>query len=315
MKVLTALFLSFLFALVPAQAQQLQFYPAPGLPLQGGTMLGSINMGAFRITNMGDPAGAQDAATRGWVLSNLLGPTLTSGHIFVGNGSNVATDVAMSADGSMSNTGALTVTKTNGVAFAASATTDTTNASNIGTGAMSPNRIALTNGKIIVGNGANVGAESSLSAAGVQTNSLTNSHFWVGNGSNVAADVAASGDVSLANTGAVTVNKIGGQFVSSQQTITSGGTLTLAHGLGRTPTMVYCHLVCGTAENGYSINDRTLKFPNSAVDVLGDGYTVVPDGTNLNVTFGSSGMGVLNKSTGARVLITNANWTAVFYAF
>lgn len=34
---------------------------------------------------------------------------LTSGHIFVGNASNVATDVAMSGDATMANTGALTI--------------------------------------------------------------------------------------------------------------------------------------------------------------------------------------------------------------
>ncbi|HHT9109583.1 MAG TPA: hypothetical protein ACFYDZ_00320 [Candidatus Brocadiaceae bacterium] len=35
--------------------------------------------------------------------------TLTSAHLFVGNGSNVATDVAMSGDATMANTGALTI--------------------------------------------------------------------------------------------------------------------------------------------------------------------------------------------------------------
>jgi hypothetical protein len=38
--------------------------------------------------------------------------------------------------------------------------------------------------------------------------SLTNSHILVGNASNVAADVAASGDLTLANTGAFTLNTV-----------------------------------------------------------------------------------------------------------
>src|SRR5258707_94992 len=38
---------------------------------------------------------------------------------------------------------------------------------------------------------------------------LTSAHLLVGNGSNVAADVAVSGDVSLANTGAVTLASTG----------------------------------------------------------------------------------------------------------
>lgn len=47
----------------------------------------------------------------GWLGYTSLSNTLTSAHIFVGNGSNVATDVAMSGDGSISNTGVLTITK------------------------------------------------------------------------------------------------------------------------------------------------------------------------------------------------------------
>jgi len=42
---------------------------------------------------------------------------LTNGHIFVGNVSNVATNVAMSGDASIINTGAVTVSKINGVAI------------------------------------------------------------------------------------------------------------------------------------------------------------------------------------------------------
>lgn len=45
-------------------------------------------------------------------LNPPLGAALTSGHIFVGNGSNVAADVAMSNDATMANTGALTLKNT-----------------------------------------------------------------------------------------------------------------------------------------------------------------------------------------------------------
>lgn len=40
---------------------------------------------------------------------------------------------------------------------------------------------------------------------GKLTSTLVNAHIFVGNGSNVATDVAVSGDVTLANTGAVTI--------------------------------------------------------------------------------------------------------------
>jgi hypothetical protein len=70
----------------------------------------------------------------------MLANGLASGDIFVGNGSGVATAVAMSGDATISNTGAIAVGKTNGVSFGTLATlnaapagtlTGTTLASNV----------------------------------------------------------------------------------------------------------------------------------------------------------------------------------------
>ena len=63
------------------------------------------------------PLASDAASTTGGLLTNAeytaldgkLDPTLTDGNIFVGNGSNVATGVAMSGDATMDNTGALTI--------------------------------------------------------------------------------------------------------------------------------------------------------------------------------------------------------------
>jgi hypothetical protein len=48
---------------------------------------------------------------------------LASAHIFVGNGSGIATDVAVSGDATLSNTGALTVTKVNGITISGTPST------------------------------------------------------------------------------------------------------------------------------------------------------------------------------------------------
>lgn len=105
-------------------------------------------------------------------------------------------------------------------------------------------------------------------------------------------------------------------FESAQQTITAAGSLTIAHGLGKVPSMCGLILVCTTAELGYSVNDRAQTFLGAADAAFNFGATVVADATNLNVRFGSSNptFVVHNKTTGATTQITNASWRAVFTA-
>jgi hypothetical protein len=110
-------------------------------------------------------------------------------------------------------------------------------------------------------------------------------------------------------TGATTaITKV---FTSSNQTITSAGTLTIAHGLGVAPTLVAQFIVCVTAEHGYSIGD-VIATPliNTQSSVDNYGLVLTLDATNLNIRFGSAGNFYtgLNKSTGGAVLFTNANW-------
>lgn len=104
-------------------------------------------------------------------------------------------------------------------------------------------------------------------------------------------------------------------YISSQQTITAAGQLVLAHGLGATPNRITYYLVNQTAESNYTIGDPA--HPLGLLSASGNrGCTVVPDGTNLTVRFGSDGntFFVHNKTTGASAQITNANWKIVFIA-
>lgn len=112
----------------------------------------------------------------------------------------------VAGDCSMVSPPSLICTKTNGLPFVASATTDTTNAGNIGSGTLNLQRL-----------------------------SLANTHIYVGNASGNPADVALSGDCTINAIGAITCTKTGGaSFVASATTNTtnasniSSGTLGTA---------------------------------------------------------------------------------------
>ena len=104
------------------------------------------------------------------------------------------------------------------------------------------------------------------------------------------------------------------RFTSSEQTITRGGSLTLAHSLGANPFLVQARYICKTAEQGYSVNDELIA--NMFDDNGGQmhGTSVVADSTNLNVRFGSGVLVFPHKTTGNRASITEANWRLVVRA-
>lgn len=104
-------------------------------------------------------------------------------------------------------------------------------------------------------------------------------------------------------------------YSSGNQTITSAGLLTLAHGLGTTPRIVIVWLVCTTADVGYSAGDRTL--PVFASDVAQQGAAVDPDATNIEIRMGADATSfrVVNKGTGNTAGITNSSWRLLVEAF
>lgn len=166
-----------------------------------GTIVGSFIDQSANTVFAGPSTGADAAPDfRALVAADIpalpyASSTLTNAHILVGNGSNVATDVAASGDVSLANTGAFTIS--NG---------------------------AITNAKV----------NASAAIAFSKLASLTDGNILVGSALNVPTSVAMSGEASIINSGAVTlansavIGKVLTGFTSGAGTISAADSILSA---------------------------------------------------------------------------------------
>lgn len=101
-------------------------------------------------------------------------------------------------------------------------------------------------------------------------------------------------------------------FTSSDQSITSAGLLTLAHGMGAIPQNVTVFLRCTTANVNYLVNDvirATMQM--SSMTAENKGCAVRIDATNVYIRFGAAGnpFNQLNNTTGVSQDLTKTSWS------
>ena len=107
-------------------------------------------------------------------------------------------------------------------------------------------------------------------------------------------------------------------YSSGNQTITSAGTITLTHGLGRKPIIVELWLKCLTAEANYSIGDEvSISGEQGYSGTNNRGVSIKRYSTSLIIRFGSdaSVFTILNATTGVTANLTNANWALIVEAW
>ncbi|MGY2995444.1 hypothetical protein [Mesorhizobium sp. URHB0026] len=103
-------------------------------------------------------------------------------------------------------------------------------------------------------------------------------------------------------------------YESSQQAMSLGGLVSVAHGLGAKPKLYMVVLQCITAQGGYVTGDEV--HPNPSYDGVSNfGLSIVPTSTNLLVRVGSDGLFIMRPDTGANFAITLANWGLVARAW
>lgn len=127
---------------------------------------------------------------------------------------------------------------------------------------------------------------------------------------------------TVAMTSDITTPIFSASFLSSNQTITSAGALTIPHSLGMLPKIVQCFLKCIDAggDVGYAQNDLvaiSIPLSDGGTSASTIGMSITLDTTNINVRFANGGQFCLlpDKSTGVYAAITNTKWALIIGAY
>jgi hypothetical protein len=171
------------------------------------------------------PAGdsTNACASTAFVAQNALPLALTQNFIIVGSAGGIAVGVPLSGDCTIVSAGAITCTKTNGVAFAPSATTDTTNASNISTGTLAAARGgAGTITGALRGNGAGVVTQA---ACADLSNGAASCSTDTTNAANIGSGTLPTGRLTGSYTGITGVGTLtAGTWNATAIAVANGGT-------------------------------------------------------------------------------------------
>jgi len=104
------------------------------------------------------------------------------------------------------------------------------------------------------------------------------------------------------------------RFFSGDQSATNAIALTLPHGLGVRPKMMWAELRCVTPELNFAAGDIYMVQITEGASGGSFGVFATPDATNMNARMGSGSCVAMNKTTGTYSTITPANWRVRIWA-
>jgi hypothetical protein len=177
--------------------------------------------------------------------------------------------------------------------------------------------LAVTSGKMAAG----AVVVGKIAAGAVQTGAVADGAISGVKLADGAVTTIKLGDAQVTTAkladGAVTAAKLANAlpfktlYESPAQSITSGGALSLTHGLGGEPRSVWFILQCKTAEFGFPVGRRIfVPVSSNGAGASSRGAAVAVDGTTIDLRFSSQSnvFAVPRFDTGADATLTNANW-------
>lgn len=122
-------------------------------------------------------------------------------------------------------------------------------------------------------------ADTFFKTTGSLSSALANTHMFVGNASGIATDVAMSGQASIANTGAVTVNAVTGSTAGVAIGAGIVGESLTARGTATTTTAGITSVVTLTLTVGVWLVSATHYGDNTASQTGYDAYLYIKNAT------------------------------------
>ena len=301
----------------------------------GDTMSGELNMGSNKITNLADPTVDADAANKNYVDDTITTSLATgspppgvqlataqieddaityaklqnvaANNVLLGNDNGAGVDVQ---ELTAAEARTLLNVEDGATADQTASEIKTAYESNADTNVFTDaEQTKLTNIEANANNYSHPNHSGDVTSVGDGALTLATVNSDVGDFTNANITVNAKGLVTAASNGSA-VSK----FTSTEQTLTASSTITVSHGLGSVPDLATGHLVCKTADAGYSVGDLIEVLSIDTQSTTERGVLLRKSSTQVIASIGQGIEVPNNSSLGSTSSLTLSSWRLVITA-